>query len=142
MADNTVLQVGVKILLKNKDGKFLFLHRSAKKYPDAKSRWDLVGGKIDSDTLLEEDLRREINEETGLKLIGTPRLIAAQGVLRIMGRYVIRLTYLGEASGKVALDMKESDNSGWFSLDEIGRFDDLDFYLKELLNKRVLDNLR
>jgi len=142
MAENTLLQVEVKILLKNKDGKFLFLHRSSKKYPDAKGRWDLVGGKIDSDTPLEEDLRREIKEETGLKLIGVPRLVAAQGVLRIMGRHVIRLTYLGEASGKVVLAAAESDKSGWFSLDEIGRFDDLDFYLKELLNKRVLDNLR
>ncbi len=142
MADNIIPYVDVKILLKNKEGKFLFLHRSARKDPEASGRWDLVGGRIEPGMSLEENLRREIKEETGLRLIGAPKLVAAQDILRVRGRHVVRLTYLGETSGKVRLNAKENDESCWFGLDEVKRFDDLDFYLKELLNKRILDNLR
>lgn len=38
------LQVGVKVLLKNKEGNYLLLRRSLKKYPGVKGRWDIAGG--------------------------------------------------------------------------------------------------
>jgi len=37
------LQVGVKVLLKNKEGKFLLIRRSPKKYPEVGPKWDIVG---------------------------------------------------------------------------------------------------
>ncbi len=46
------LQVGVKALLKNKDGKYLLVRRNPKKYPDMKPSWDIVGGRIDLDFTL------------------------------------------------------------------------------------------
>jgi len=40
------LQVGVKVLLKNKAGQYLLLRRALEKYPEIQGRWDIVGGRI------------------------------------------------------------------------------------------------
>jgi len=49
------LQVGVKILLKNSEGKYLLIRRSAEKYPEVGARWDIVGGRIDGEPKLDGD---------------------------------------------------------------------------------------
>ncbi|MBI5332600.1 MAG: NUDIX domain-containing protein, partial [Candidatus Aenigmarchaeota archaeon] len=79
------LQIGVKILLKNRDGKYLLLKRSSEKYPEAGGTWDIVGGRIDAGSGLMVNLRREVLEETGLEITEEPRLVGAQDILRIMG---------------------------------------------------------
>ena len=127
------LQVGVKILLRNKEGKYLLLRRLLKKYPDIQGRWDILGGRISPGSTLLENLNREIKEETGLKLVGEPRLIAAQDILQIPGRHVVRLTYVGEAAGQVKLDTEENDTYKWYTFEEIKNLDDLDIYFKKLL---------
>lgn len=130
------LQVGVKVLLQNKEGKFLMLHRSLEKYPEVTTgRWDIVGGRINSGTPLLENLKREIKEETGLELVGEPKLVGAQDILRNPQRHVVRLTYVGQADGEVVLDTSENDQYKWCSQDEILALDDTDIYFKELLSK-------
>jgi len=48
------LQVGVKALLRNKEGKYLLIRRSSEKYPEVGAKWDIVGGRINpGETLLE-----------------------------------------------------------------------------------------
>ena len=47
-----ILQVGVKAFLKNKEDKYLLVHRSSEKYKAAKGSWDIVGGRIDAGTRL------------------------------------------------------------------------------------------
>ena len=133
------LQVGVKILLQNKEGKFLLLKRSAKKYPEVGEKWDIVGGRIDPGSPLLDNLRREIKEETQLEFTGEPKLLTAQDILRVKGRHVVRLTYTGRIEGTPVLD-EDHDEYKWFDLDEIkalpgGR---LDSYFKELLEKGVI----
>lgn len=128
------LQVGVKILLKNKDGKYLLLHRSNKKYPDVKGTWDIAGGRINPGTPLIENLKREILEETQLKLTSEPKLIYAQDILRVPGRHVVRLTYIGEIDGEPTLDEDHSDFK-LLTVNEMKAMDDLDVYLKEVLIK-------
>src|SRR3989344_6009185 len=88
------LQVGVKIILQNKEGKILLLHRNWEKYPEVKkdNSWDIVGGRINIGTPLLENLKREIFEETKLNLIKERKLIAAQDILRT-DKHVVRLTY-------------------------------------------------
>ena len=135
------LQVGVKILLKNKDGKYLLLRRSLKKYPEIQGRWDIVGGRINPGSTLLENLKREVKEETGLKLVGEPRLVGAQDILRILDRHVVRLTYAGEAVGKVRLDTKENDKYRWFEQKELEQLEDTDIYFRELLKKKAGYNL-
>ena len=64
MRDMTVeLQVGVKVLLKNPEGKYLFLHRSAEKYPETQ-KWDIPGG------ILSRSMRR-IGQGSSEKKFGT-----------------------------------------------------------------------
>ncbi|MDO8505830.1 MAG: NUDIX domain-containing protein [bacterium] len=132
------LQVGVKALLQNKDGKFLLLYRSPVKYPDIKGdRWDIVGGRIVPGTPLLENLKREIKEEIGLELVDTPRLVAAQDILRVSGKHVVRLTYVGLIDGEPVLG-DEHDEYRWFSREELNTLASLDLYFKELLGREII----
>ncbi|MBI2173151.1 MAG: NUDIX domain-containing protein [Candidatus Aenigmarchaeota archaeon] len=131
----TELQVGVKVLVKNDEGKYLLLKRSAEKYPEAGERWDIVGGRINPGIPLMENLRREVMEETGLVIENEPVLVAAQDILRIKGRHIVRLTYVGYANGNPVLT-DEHVGYGWFAPDEMKGMD-LDIYFKEVLDKWI-----
>ena len=129
------IQVGVKVLLKNSEGKYLLVRRSPKKYPEVGSVWDIVGGRINPGSPLLENLKREVKEEVNLDLVKAPKLIAAQDILRVAGRHVVRLTYLGEIEGEPKIDEEHSE-FGWFSLEEIKKMgEEIDNYFKELLDK-------
>ena len=62
-----ILQVGVKIFLKNKEGKFLLLKRSSEKYKGTKGSWDIVGGRIDIGSKLMENLKTIIAKVKEIK---------------------------------------------------------------------------
>ncbi len=128
------LQVGVKILLENREGKFLFVQRSPDKYKEIGNQWDIVGGRIHPGITLIENLKREVEEETGLKITEEPKLIYAQDILRMMGKHVVRLTYKGKADGEVKLSDEHCDFR-WLSLKEISEIEPMDIYLKEVLEK-------
>ena len=51
-----ILQVGVKALLQNKEGKYLLLRRSKEKYKEVEGEWDIVGGRINPGSDLLENL--------------------------------------------------------------------------------------
>lgn len=130
------LQVGVKILLKNKDGKYLILFRSFQTDPKPdKEYWDIPGGRINIGFSLVENLKREVMEETGLEMNDQPKLIYAQDILK--GKHVVRLTYTGFGDGEVKLS-KEHSQYRWLTLKEIKNFNLMDSYLKEVLNKLIL----
>lgn len=126
------LQVGVKILLKNHEGKFLLLSRSAEKYKDVLQKWDIPGGRIDPGQTLMVNLEREVLEETNLKLKGNPRLVGAQDIIPNSEKHVVRLTYIGEAEGELRLS-EEHTEFGWFELKELHSLENLDKYLQDLL---------
>jgi 8-oxo-dGTP diphosphatase len=133
-----LLQVGVKVLLKNSEGKFLLVRRNPKKYPDVGAQWDIVGGRIDPGSKLIENLKREVLEETGLALSQPVKLVAAQDILR-EDRHVVRLTYLGEIEGEPKIDEEHTEYK-WFTPSEIKSLKDgeLDKYFKELVeNKNI-----
>jgi len=119
------LQVGVKVLLKNTEGKYLLLKRSKEKYPEVENPWDIVGGRIDPGASLFENLKREVKEETSLDLKNEPRLVAAQDILKVVDRHVIRLTYMGDIEGEPTLDEEHSEYK-WFDADELRNLDGLD----------------
>jgi len=127
------LQVGVKILLKNKDGKYLVVCRSAEKYPEVGAKWDIVGGRINPGYSLVENLRREVMEETGLEIKYEPKLVTAQDIIKT-DKHVVRLTYTGLADEEVKLST-EATEYRWLTLEEISSLEPMDKYFKEVLAK-------
>lgn len=142
MADQIILQVGVKALLKNKDGKFLLVRRNPKKYPEVGATWDIVGGRIDPGTTLMENLKREVMEEVKLELLQAPKLIAAQDILRVPGRHVVRLTFVGVIDGEPQIDSDHME-FGWFTLAELKAMKEaeLDVFFEELLDQGMFEGV-
>ncbi|MDO8659357.1 MAG: NUDIX domain-containing protein [Candidatus Parcubacteria bacterium] len=130
------LQVGVKIILQNKEGKYLMICRSAEKYPEVGVEWGIPGGRINRGYSLLENLEREVKEETGLEIQDEPKLVTAQDILKT-DRHIVRLTYLGKADGNVKLSDEHTDFK-WLLLDEIKKLEPIDQYLKEVLEKYLL----
>ncbi len=127
-----LLQVGVKVLLKNTEDKYLLLKRNAEKYKGL-NVWDIPGGRIEPGSSLYENLKREVKEETGLSL-GSVRLLSAQDILK-PDLHVVRLTYVGEASGEILLS-EEHTEAKWFLKEETALLkESLDPYLAELIHK-------
>jgi 8-oxo-dGTP pyrophosphatase MutT (NUDIX family) len=135
---NMTLQVGVKVLLKNKEGKYLILKRSAEKYGKFGDMWDIVGGRIEPGSPLINNLKREVWEETKLTLASEPKLIYAQDILRHADKHVVRLTYSADASGELVLDTSENVEYKWLSQKELLALPGLDEYVKEILEKGLL----
>ena len=127
------LQVGVKVYLRSPAGKYLLLERSATKYPEVKDRWDIVGGRIEIGTPLLANLAREVLEETKLTITTEPKLIAAQDILRVADRHVLRLTYVAEIAEVTPTLDEEHDNFGWFTLAELNSLEGFDQYAKAIL---------
>ena|SRR3989344_339744 len=127
------LQVGVKIILRNKDGDYLVMLRSADKYPEAGAKWEIAGGRINPGTLLFENLKREVMEETGLEIMGEPKLLAGQDIIR-PHKHIVRLTYLGFADGVVKLSEEHTEYK-WLSSEELMKLKLIDPILKEVLEK-------
>ena len=134
------LQVGVKALLKNKEGKYLLLRRNPKKYPEVGPKWDIIGGRIHPGSPLLENLKREILEEAGLNYQGTPKLVAAQDILKSADKHVVRLTYIGELDGEPKID-EEHLEAKWFTADEILAMEVavLDSFFKELIDNKTIN---
>lgn len=128
-----ILQVGVKVLLKNSSGEYLLLKRSAKKYPEVNNLWDIAGGRIDPGIPLLDNLKREVQEETKLRLASEPQLIAAQDILKNTDRHIVRLTYVCETTGDPTLS-GEHEEYKWLNLEQVKNLKGLDSYLKKILD--------
>jgi ADP-ribose pyrophosphatase YjhB (NUDIX family) len=134
-----ILQVGVKIFLRNQDGKYLLMRRSPEKYPDVKGEWDIPGGRINPGSLLIENLRREVKEETQLEIISEPKLIYAQDIIPNEEKHVVRLSYVGETRGEPILDTSENVEYKWLSLNELKNYSNVDIYAKKIIDSAALD---
>ena len=64
---NHYMKKGVNIVITNNQGKILILERSSSEfnYPNF---WDLPGGKVENDETLQEAVKREVKEESGLDI--------------------------------------------------------------------------
>ena len=118
------LQVGVKGFIKNKAGQYLILRRKHPYQGEDFLRWDIPGGRINSGEPLFKALAREITEETGLTLLGEPRILYAQDILRLTDIHVVRLTFECQVTaGEVKLDIHDEDSGHdeykWTTLSEI-----------------------
>lgn len=137
-----ILQVGVKAFLRNPKGKYLLVRRSPEKYQKTKGTWDIVGGRIDPRTGLLENLKREIREETQLELSSEPILICAQDITPNSETHIVRLTYVAGTNGEPILDTSENIEYRWLTLEEIKDQEDLDIYVKEIIDKELISTIR
>ena len=96
--------------------------------------------RIDNGSSLMDNLRREIKEESGLNLVSEPKLVAAQDILKVPGKHIVRLTYLGSAEGEIVLSEEHTEYK-WFSLDEMKQLEraEFDSYAKKLIDDGILD---
>lgn len=131
------LQVGVKIFLRNKEGKYLIVRRS-EKYKNIQGIWDIVGGRINPGTSLMDNLKREVWEETQLTITSEPVLLHAQDIILGTDRHIVRLSYTGTTQGEPVLDTSENTEFRWLTLDELKQWDTMDSYVKEILEKGLL----
>ena len=134
-----ILLVGVKALIKNDKGQYLFLRRSKRMEAETEPHWDIPGGRIDPTERLEQALAREIAEETNLTLSGVPQLIAAQDILvPVKDLHGVRLTYVANAHGEIAVS-DEHQEYAWMTQDE-ALASHLDPYIREVFGQK-LDNI-
>ncbi len=137
MDKSIILQVGVKIFLRNKSGTYLLLRRSQARYPNIKNFWDIPGGRINPGTPLFENLKREVEEETKLEIAGTPKLIAAQDIIRGTEKHIVRLTFIGETSGEPVLNEEHTEYK-WLALSDMLHVKELDEFTREIIEKDLV----
>ncbi|HWZ65727.1 MAG TPA: NUDIX hydrolase [Patescibacteria group bacterium] len=110
------LQVGVKALIRNNAGEYLFIRRKKLMAGDNQLRWDIPGGRIEPEETLVEALRREIAEETDLELTKIIELLDAQDIIIPKSQlHVVRLTYQVEVGKELRLGDEHTDHR-WVSL--------------------------
>lgn len=101
--------------------KYLLARRSADD-PQAGGLWALVGGKVDLDKgngIIEETLKREIEEEVGILVEDEFRYLSSQGFVRSSGHHVVSLIFeaLYKSGEEQALDGQEEVR--WMTIPEI-----------------------
>lgn len=131
-----ILQVGVKALIKNSRGEYLFLRRTTRLATDTdEASWDIPGGRINGDEALLSALKREIKEETGHSIASTPRLIAAQDIfVESKDMHVVRLTYIVNEDIPEVLLSEEHDSYVWKSASSLSSVN-AEPYLAEILQQ-------
>jgi len=135
------LQVGVKLCIRDKQGKILLLRRSPEKYPETGAQWDIIGGRIDPGITLYENLKREVKEEAGFTFEKEVRLLNVQDVLRDGKKHVVRLTFIASVSKRPKIRLsEENDEYKWFSLEELNKLKkrQVDMFFKEIVDKKFI----
>ena len=134
------LQIGVKVLIKNNNGLYLFLKRSKLLSTDVKNSWDIPGGRINPEENLHDALVREVTEEIHHDLENEPTLVKAQDIfVGAKNLHVVRLTYtITEDVSNIILSDEHEDYI-WRHIDDI---DDLNIepYLREALGTLDADS--
>lgn len=62
-----LFQIGVKALIENEKGEILLLDSGDWHHKDQVRHWDIPGGRIQGGASVSDTLKREIEEETGIK---------------------------------------------------------------------------
>ncbi len=108
------LTIGVRAVVQSEDGKFLLVRHTYT------SGWHFPGGGVEPHETAEEALARELEQETGLKVVGVSKL---HGIFfnRSVGNHDHVLVYLCDTRGDAPLrsNSLEIAEAGFFSLGEL-----------------------
>ena len=137
------LQVGVKALIKNSNGEYLFIRRSTTLATDiSEPSWDIPGGRIEPDEYLLEALRREVQEEIGHDVQSAPMLIKAQDIfVTAKDLHVVRLTYMLVEDIEDIILSDEHEEYVWVHESQLETVN-AEPYLAEVLLQLKLDNVQ
>lgn len=108
------LTIGVRAVVRDENGRVLLVRHT---YTPG---WHFPGGGVEVNEAAEEALAKELRQETGLHLVGRPRLHGIFLNSAVSSRDHI-LTYLCEAEGQLPSfsPSREIGELGYFSLDEL-----------------------
>ncbi|MFA7310139.1 MAG: NUDIX domain-containing protein [Candidatus Paceibacterota bacterium] len=129
------LQVGVKVLLKNPEGKYLLIRRAPAE-KNGPGKWDIPGGRMEAGSTMMENLAREVMEETGLTMTSEPKVLGIQDMIW-PDRHVVRITHTGTIEGTPSLSHEHTEYK-WFTIDEILELEELEF--DKFLRRLIEDN--
>jgi len=104
------------------DGKVLLLRESADYVDGTKAgKWDVPGGRIGSEEEVRDGLTREVEEESGLRVIPGEILGIFDGFPEIGGEkcHVVRVYFVCEADGSNVILSQDHDTYDWVSPENI-----------------------
>lgn len=107
--------VAVTALIKNQKGdKFLMLKRNKNEiaYP---GKWALPGGKIEKGETIMNVLKREVAEETGLKIEDYKQFIGDYTFIRPDGHNVVGLTFVVKAKSDDVVMSSDFEDYKWLT---------------------------
>lgn len=127
------------MLLRRSDGCFLFIKRTdTLQHSDVEHAWDIPGGRIEPHESLIQALAREIKEEIGSDIAGTPTLINAQDIfVPAKNLHVVRLTYLLDFEPQSITLSDEHQEHTWLSAGDALQTH-VEPFLKETLETKIL----
>jgi 8-oxo-dGTP diphosphatase len=129
--------ISIYAILRNEKGEFLLLKRSEDSHTNP-GKWDLPGGKLEREEILEEAIVREVWEETEITIV--PGEIAGYVTFELPEKKVIAIVYDG---GYIVSDVKlshEHTEYSWIPLDEILEMHTLPPYFKDFFRRFVKEN--
>ena len=112
-------QVAVKAVIKNQDDKYLIVREG--------ERWQAVGGRLEKGEKLEDGLRREASEETGITDLVVDKVIHVdewfakpEGELK----HIVALFFLCETKTNEVVLSDEHQEYAWTTAEEIESYGD------------------
>lgn len=112
-------QVAVKAVIRNKNGKFLIVRE--------KDRWQAVGGRLESGEKLEDGLRRETKEETGIDELKVGKVIHVdewfakpEGELK----HIVALFFICEVDNPEINLSDEHEEYAWLTDEQLDDYED------------------
>jgi 8-oxo-dGTP pyrophosphatase MutT (NUDIX family) len=112
-------QVDVKAVIRNRQGKFLIVRR--------KGRWQAMGGRLEEGERLEEGLRRETAEETGITDLEVGKIVHVdewfaepEGELK----HIVALFFLCQTKTDEVTLSDEHEDYAWVAPDELDSYGD------------------
>jgi 8-oxo-dGTP diphosphatase len=129
--------ISVYATIRNEKGEFLLLKRSEDSTTNP-GKWDLPGGKLEHEEILEEAVAREVWEETEISIV--PGEIAGYATFELPEKRVIAIVYDG---GYIVSDVKlshEHTEYSWIPLEEILEMHALPNYFRDFFRRFVEEN--